>query len=281
MTFPQTSPVVAVQNGQAYWRLFTELSSSGDIYESEQSARAFVIGPDSDIARVKVVYYDVQNPNIASEVIVSVDKPFIGRIDALGSQQYQSGDGARILISHADISVPVGDNPFRPPTANPSPLATIETVQPFIDLIQYINEVPSFIAPRTDKVYQFGQLTNITDDQQWFLVPFYGRRFGDVSVKTLGTTSGTTPAIDIFVYGINFSWIIADRSIGSDNGHHQEMLGQFHLNVPSLLAGVSNCVSVTNQSFDYLAVQIQKEPGSANYPIESCVTLRIATSDKI
>lgn len=282
MTFPQTSPTTAVTEGQEYWRLNTTLESSGDIYESEQSARAIVIGPDSDVARIKCLYYDSQNPNIASEMIVSVDKPLVGRLDAFASKNYQSGDRARIVVSHADLCPMFGDNPFRPPTANLAPNAAIEIVNPVIDLLFYLNAQPTFFAPRRDKVYQFGQLPVIDQDQQWFLVPFYGRRYATVGVKSLGISgSPATPAIDVFVYGLNFSWIIADAGVGDDNGHQQELLQQFHLNAPSVGAGVADGVTIVNESFDYLAVQIQKTPGSADYPIESSVVTRIVTSDKI
>jgi len=149
-------------------------------------------------------------------------------------------------------------------------------------LIQYFGEAPSFIPPRTDKVHQWGQITNISDDHQWFCVPFYGRRFADVCVKTLGIGNpSTTPAVNVYVYGINFSWIIFTTMVGDDNGYQQEMLGSFQLNAPTRLAGVSDSITVTNRSFDYLAVLIDKPEDSDDYPIESCVVTRIVTSDKI
>ena len=283
MSFPQTSADLAVTKGQDYWRLFTELGSSGDIYESPQSGRAFVIGPDSDIARVKIVYFDANESSQANEVIVSVDKPFIGRLDALNSQTYPSGERARLLISSADILVPsvfFAANAFTPPTA--AAAANIDIVPANIDFIQYLGEVPSVIPPRSDKVFQFGQIPDIASDQQWLLVPFYGRRFADVCVKTLGTENpSVTPAIDVFVFGINFSWIIADAGLANDSGHQQEMLGSFRLNVPTFGAGVSDSITITNRAFDYLAIQIQKAGSSADYPIESSVVTRIVTSDKI
>lgn len=288
MTFPQTSSILALQDSQEYWRLFTTLESAGDIFETESSVRAVVVGPQSDIARARIIYYDKQNPNIANELIVSVDKPFLGRLDALGSLQYQTGDRARLLISSADYGPPpVGTNTFRPPTA-PAPVASpadpaILIVDPKIDLLFYLENEPAYVPPRVDRVHQFEQVGNTTGDQQWFLVPFFGRRFFDVCVKSRGITVSmvTTPAVDVYVYGINLSWILSDVGLGDgDSGHQQELLGSFHLNAPSAGAGVSDSISLPSRSFDYLAVLVQK-PNGVNFPIETAIVTRISVSDKV
>lgn len=278
MSYPQTSPNTSVLSGQDYWRLFTPLASAGDIYESEQSGRGFVIGPDSDIARVKIVYYDIQNPNLANEAIVSIDKPFVGRLDAFGDQTYNTGDQARLFISAEDFVPYLSSTSFfAPPT---SAGAVVEIVPPSIDLIQYLGEVPAFVPPRSDKVFRFDQLTNISNDQQWFLVPFYGRRFFDVGVKTLGFDGSTTPPIDVGVYGINYSPSVGGGVL-RDTGVQQEMLDFFSLASPATNAGISEFAAGSSRSFDYLGVMIQKPVGSADYPIETVVSTRITVSDKV
>lgn len=272
MTFPQTSSIEAIRQGQEFWRLFTELESSGDIYESEQSSRAIVIGPNSDIARANVTYYDVQNNNIASNVSISVDKPLIGRLDALSSQTYQTGDRARILISSIDLAPPSG---FRPPSAGVAD--PISQVTPKIDIYSYLNEQPGFIAPRTDRVHLFEQLPNfLSSAPQWYLVPFYGRRFAEITVKSLGFLA--QPALTVNIYGINFSNTIADASL-ADNGHQEELLATMSFIVPGLGAGITDSVAISNRAFDYLAVEI--DSSATPYPDSSAVTTHITVSDKI
>ncbi len=272
MSFPQTSPVEAMRNGQEFWRLLTPLVSSGDIYEAEVSSRALVIGSDSDIARVNITYYDVQNANIANNASVSVDKPFVGRLDAIASQPYQSGDRARLLISTLDLVPPTG---FRPPSAGEGDPVSI--VQPYIDLLFYLREQPGFIAPRSNKVHLLEQLPLFTStNPQWMLVPFYGRRFTEVTIKSLGFVG--QPAIDVNVYGINFSNVIADPVL-ADNGHQQELLGTMSLGAPGLGAGITDSLPITNRAFDYLAIEI--DSSGAAFPDASSVVTHIVVSDKI
>lgn len=272
MSYPQSSVVEAIRQGQEYWRLFTPLVSSGDIYEAEVSSRALVIGSDSDIARANVIYYDIQNPNIANCASVSVDKPFLGRMDAIASQTYQSKDRARLLISTLDLMPPLG---FRPPSAGDDDPLSI--VQPYIDLLFYLGEQPGFIPPRSNKIHLLEQLPAFAStDPQWMLVPFYGRRFAEVTIKSLGLA--VQPAFDAKIYGINFSNVIADPAL-ADNGHQQELLGTMSFGVPVLGAGITDSLSITNRAFDYLAIEIDSS-GSA-FPDAVSVITHIVTSDKI
>ena len=62
MSYPQPNADQYAINGYQYFRLNTLLSSPGDIYESAQSALAIALGPESDISRVAVAYYDDQVP---------------------------------------------------------------------------------------------------------------------------------------------------------------------------------------------------------------------------
>lgn len=248
MTFPQTTAVEASRNGQEVWRLFTPLVSSGDIYESELSCRAAVIGPDSDIARASITYYDVQNANQANTASVSVSKPYVGRLDALASRTYPTGDRARLLISPVDLIPPPG---FSPPSAGGGD--RINIIPPSIDVLFYLGEVPQVISPRVNKTYLLEQLNILTPtDTVWFLLPFYGRRQVRTTFKNLGILS--QPAVDVRVYGINFSNVLPSASI-SDNGHQQVLLGSTTLPVPPLGAGTMDTL-LLDGLFDYLAIEI-------------------------
>lgn len=272
MSYPQTQPGTAIQNGQELWRLFTPLESSGDIYESDVSARAVVIGPDSDIARAGITYYDRQSTNIANMATVSVDKPWIGRLDALASQNYQTEDRARILINTEDLIPPAG---FTVPLATIN--AAVEIIVPNIDLLFYLNEEPSFIPQRSNKVYLFENLISAdSEDPQWFLVPFYERRLAEITVKMLNFVG--TQATTVNIFGLNFSNTLAGPLV--DTGHQQLLLGTIDL--PQPLAGdvgPTGSFTVTGRSFDYLAISVAQE-GEVQFPNINSLSIHIVVSDR-
>jgi hypothetical protein len=271
MSYPQTLVTDAIRGGQEVWRLFTQLGTSGDIYEADASGRALVVGPNSDIARINAVYYDQQNAGLANMLSISTDKPWVGRLDAYVPRKYNSGDQARILLSSIDLVPPPG---FVPPSwVAPQP---VELVPPFIDLLFYVDEEPSFVPPRADRTHLFEQLPSTAAVPQWFLVPFYGRRFAEVTGKSLGFA--LQPAVTLSVYGINFSNVLPNAGL-ADNGHQQELLGSQGFAAPALGAGITDSVTITNRAFDYLAIEIDN--GGVAFPdIVSFIT-HVTVSDRI
>jgi hypothetical protein len=273
MTFPQTSAETAIQNGQQYWRLFTELESSGDIFEAPVSARAVVIGPDSDISRVDLTYYDAQSANLTNQMIISIDKPLVGRVDALFSTPYQSGDRARVLLSTADLLPPTNYLPQGFNVGND----ILEVVQPRIDLYYYTNEQPTFIPPRSDRFHLFEQLPFVGtfDEDIWYVIPFYGRRFAECTFKSLGVVSA--PALGIEVFGANFSNIVADVTI-ADDGHQLESLGTIAMAPPPIGQGITDSVTVLNRAWDALVIQINP---TAAFPSPQSFVTHVVVSDKV
>ncbi len=273
MTYPQTSAEEAINNGQEYWRLFTELESSGDIYEAAVSARAVVVGPESDVSRINLTYYDKQSANAANQVCVSIDKPLTGRIDALFSSPYSSGDRARVLISTADLLPPANYQPQGFDDGND----ILEIVQPRIDLYYYLNEQPGFIAPRSDRFHLFEALpfTGTFDESIWYVIPFYGRRFAECTFKSLGLVS--QPGVTTNVYGANFSNIIADATL-ADDGHQLELLGSVVMAPPAPSAGITDSVTVLNRAWDALVIEIVP---AAAFPSPDSFVTHIVTSDKV
>jgi hypothetical protein len=271
MSFPQTTPVNSVRGGEEYWRLLTPLSSSGDIYEAEVSARAIVVGPDSDISKIDVTYYDVQNPNLANTASVSTDKPFIGRLDAFASENYQSGDRARVLISTSDLLPPAGFRPQGAGVADP-----LSIIQPNIDLLFYLNEEPTFIAPRTNTTYRTEQNpVDVLAPPNWVMFPFYGRRYANITMKNvLDFVTPTTVVVN--VYGINFSNIISDPGL-QDNGHQQELLATTTI-VPFGVSGVTQSIQITNRAFDYLALSYDP---SVAFPTRTSFVINAEVSDSV
>lgn len=265
MSFPQTTSVNAIRGGLEIWRLFTEIESSGDIYEADTSARALVIGPDSDVGRVMVTYFDEQAPASANSATLSVTKPWVGRLDAFPARNYASGDAARLLFSLPDL--------MPPPFFTPSGAEPFELIQPTLDLLFYIAEEPGFIAPRSDKVFLFEQLQAIAF-ASWYLVPFYGRRSAKFTFKSLGLAA--QPAVTVNIYGFNFSNLLG--TVLADDGHQRVLIGTVPLAAPALGAGVTGTFDVTDRFYDYLGIQIVP---AAPFPSFNSFTTNIAVSDVV
>lgn len=194
MAYPQPDATKYAIKGYEYFRLNTLLASAGDIYESEQSALAFALGPDSDIANVGINYFDEQVPNALNQVFISKNRSFVGRIDANAENgTYQpSGRPARIFIWPNDRWNPlfvlgdVGDTQI------------LETPQ--LDVIQYFQPQPSGIVPgRNDKIWFYQTIaTPGGDNYAYVIVPYYGRRYAKVMFENLNVAE----AFDVKAFGV-------------------------------------------------------------------------------
>lgn len=204
MSFPQTRADREVLASKDFWRLRTPLDSSGDIYELDTSARAFTIGPQSDVPQARVTYFDPQQPGAVQDLIVSIDAPFIGRIDALLDEAYPTTGGgggatsapsaARAFISPVDII----QNAYRPQF-----LIAGENLfypQPQLDFITYLSSEPAGVpAKREAKEYRLlvpiagGGPTN----SAWFVIPHYGRKY------FAAVATAVPPGYEMRVSGIN------------------------------------------------------------------------------
>lgn len=197
MSFPQTQASQSVLRSQDYWRLLTELQSSGDIYEIDTSVRGLVIGPNSDLESVKVTYYDPTNSPIvnANELTVSVADPFLGRLDVLldqiypqtvGGAAFSAGSPARAFVSPADIV----QNSFVPAAVVPSMAGdVIAFIRPRIDLLAYFADPSSVPIQRGERVINTvvpvadrGGGTGIS----FVVLPFYRRKTIDVRMSGVG-----------------------------------------------------------------------------------------------
>jgi hypothetical protein len=262
MSFPQTQPLVAVQNGQDIWRLKTMINTPGDIYESDISARALVIGPNSDVARMKATYFDPLELDRTNVVEFSVDKPYIARLDARPAESYPTGDAARILFSTADLTFPGGFTPDFVPLRIPFARSI---ALPSLDVFVYMSEQPQFVAPRVDRAWQF-DTSNPGVEQLWYLVPFYGRRFLEITIAW--AVGGANVPGRIAVAGINFS-----NNITNPASHQQILLN-------SAIAPISPFFYVNqNLSFDYIGVAI--DAGDAQVFTLNQFQGRFITSDRV
>jgi hypothetical protein len=196
MSFPQPNADQAAINGQQYFRLNTLISSMGDLYESAQGSLAVALGPNSDIANVRVSYWDDTVPGGVNTIMLSPDRSFIGRVDARNETTYIKSNGrpGRILIGIDDIF----NTTFRPEALfngiadgrNFNPAKDVITfVQPVLDVIQYFQNPPSLIPQRSDKTFRFQYLPVAPDAGNGgvsiLAIPMYGRKSGYLSVKNL------------------------------------------------------------------------------------------------
>jgi hypothetical protein len=208
MTFPQTQPVLAVTGGQDYWRLFTNLLSPGDLYESNVSGNAFVLGPQSDVAQVLITYFASQQSNRVEQALLSPDKPLVGRVDATNeAEHYPTGDlPGRILISTADTfdpNMPLGLVMGDATEYNPDDDLAIVNM-PFIDLYQYFAPQGGPVPPRVDKTYYYQQYQDTPDagtGAYFICIPYFGRRYAYLSAHNQDTGSVRT----LKVFGVNFT----------------------------------------------------------------------------
>lgn len=211
MAYPQPQSVLPVKNGQDYFRLTTPIVSSGDIYESEVSANAIVLGPDSDIARVMITYYDPNQmvgvvsstPPTAvlglSQAVISPDRSLTGLVPAVNTEKYitsfsQSNPrSGRVLITLEDLY----DIRFRPAAFVAGDKIAFET--PVLDVIAYFKGLPSVVPQRSDREFNYQYFTVPTTPgagaSSWLVVPGYGRKSGFFSFNNLDGVNTVTVTV--------------------------------------------------------------------------------------
>lgn len=181
--YPQPSSVAPVLGGQEFFRLKTELLSTGDIYESEVSALGFAIGPSSDIANVEITYLD-RNIGSVAQANISPSRAIVGRLDARNDGTYPDQRKGRILIAPTDNYSP----DWRPADFDAD---TIEYVPPIIDVLQYFTNPPSLTPARSDREFQFAYLQPAppAGNRTFLMIPAYGRKSGYFSMLNLTATA--------------------------------------------------------------------------------------------
>lgn len=269
MSFPQTTPVNAIRNGLELWRLNTVLESSGDIYESDVSGTSFVVGSGSDISNINVNYFDQSVPSRSSVEQVSVLKPLVGRLDALASQQYGTGQQARLFISSADL---IPGPAFFPSGFEPArDLLTVEDIS--IDLLQYFGRPPSIFPGRNDRVHLFQSMELLStpglEAATWFVMPYYGRRYASIEFANLIPAS-----FDIEVFGVNLNTGV----VGSFKTLQISLRGPTPVVAPT---GIVNfeITDAADGMFDLLVVRVSLLNGLGVRT--EALSMKVRTSDKV
>jgi len=151
VSYPQPNFDQYALNGYKFARLNTPLISDGDIYESQQGAQGFAIGPDSDISKVNIAYFDDQVPRFMNQVAITPERSFPGFFAARNEVNYvPSNRPGRILLWSDELY----NN-----TWNPAPFEVggrIDFEVPVLDVIQYFAPAAqSMNQGRNDKEYWY------------------------------------------------------------------------------------------------------------------------------
>jgi hypothetical protein len=152
VSYPQPNFDQYALNGYKFARLNTPLISDGDIYESQQGAQGFAIGPDSDISKVNVAYFDDQVPRFLNQVAITPERAFPGFFAARNEVNYvPSNRPGRILIWSDEFY----NNTWQPfPGIDTG--GRIDFEVPVLDVIQYFAPAAqSMNQGRNDKEYWY------------------------------------------------------------------------------------------------------------------------------
>ncbi len=209
MSYPQPKASVYSANAGEFFPLNTLLSSPGDIYESDVSGHGFAVGPTSDIANIAIAYFDAQAPDNMQTIEIGPNRPFVGRVDANNSSQFQpSQRPGRILIWAANLY----DPNFRPRAFAAGD--AIEFIQPRLSVVQYFAPQASLFSNRIDAEFEVQNYPVPGGKVFWLVVPYYGRKLCSIRFTNRNLTQTNTFGITGVTYAVT------DDS--SANPYHQE-----------------------------------------------------------
>lgn len=243
MGYPQPQADDAVVGGENFFRFTSELSSPGDIYESTQSGYAFAVGPDSDLARIAVAYFDEQQATKMSQVVLSPERAFVGFLPSRNDAGYvPSQRPGRILFYSADFY-----NPDYKPVGISVVNDTKVIIAPVLDLIQYFSPPDSVTPMRSDRVFNFQKFTKgaVPASSVYLCVPFYGRAYA-----FLDFTNRDGAAVTLEVRGVN----LTTTTVAVNENQEKQLLA------PTAIADNANqqvfVRSATSGEYDYLVFKM-------------------------
>lgn len=210
MGYPQPNSESPVVNKSSFFRLTTTMVSDGDIYESRVGSNAVALGPESDISKLNVAYFDKSQQGNMAIAPISPQRMFVGEMYAFngGSELYTPANTpGRILFWPSELWNPTYSpfNPFSPFGTN----GRVDYITPVIDVIQYFGSPPSIAPSRNDKNYHYQNYPFFTDPvlggANALMVPYYGRKYGYVSFS-----QNSIASMDLSIYGVNFAYTTTD-----------------------------------------------------------------------
>ena len=250
MAYPQPDSNLPVTKKLPIFRIQTPLISAGDVYESEQGCSAVVVGPQSDISRVRLSYYDdnAQAQGFMQQAFVTPDRGFIGPISARNEATYQpSNVKGRILINSDDV--------FQP-AYNPGSFASDERIQisPILDVIQYFGSPPNVLPQRADKLYRWDSpiLINPNNKACAIIIPYYGRKFAKYTFD-----NQSAEVITFGVFGLDFI-----ESTSSVTGTEHQILASAAVAAGNKVKGVVR--ASVDGMFDALILNVTRTNNGTN-----------------
>lgn len=253
MTFPQPSSTAPLLDGQEYFRLKTDITSSGDLYESEVSGLGFALGPDSDLAHVRVSYFDDEDESGVGQFFLSPDRNFAGRVGARPAVSYikSATRKGRILIGTDDLYSP-GWTPVD------AAVEIYNIIPPVLDVVTYFQGLPSVIPPRSDKTYRAAYFEHVGAGKKSCLgIPMYGRKSGVVQVL-----NKTTIGCDFSVTAVRF--IYQKNPLVAGGFYGVETTLGANATLANDAARVVEFSALTQGLWDYLVLKIGGPGGSYN-----------------
>jgi len=243
MSYPQPTGSGAVLSNALIFRLRTELSSPGDIYESDEGGLALAIGPDSDIANIRFAYFDPQSSTLMTTGTFSPQRAFVGLVASQNTADYPTAKRpGRILFWADDIY----DPNYVPSGAAPG--STVQFIPPIFDIVQYLSTPTALTPARPDKKYLFQNYTTT-----YFVVPYYGRKYAYIQYTNRNATNPSTYGIR----GVNFA---ITNSAGPAPYHQETTIVAAAAVAPN--ASVTTVITAKNQGcFDCLVFQVSDNPG--------------------
>jgi hypothetical protein len=275
MPLPQTQQAdLAVQGGQETFRLFQAIESLGDILEINTSSKAFCVGPQSDISKYHLSFFDEQGTDRISAIDLAVGNPVIGRTDAKLATSYPISQlPARIIATPGDLV----DNTFLPSTFVGGTDGVFARPAPFADIIAALAVPSGFAAQRNDRIHSFSPLigAGTAPVASYIIVPYYGRSFGHVTLTNRNSSAGQTYACD--VVGVNLS---AGATFSAPAGRSKA--GEVALGSLTAVGGGAGTTddliitAGTHGMFDLLSIRFTQ-----TVLLDEDATLRILVSDRI
>lgn len=267
MSYPQPNADQYALNGYKFFRLNTPLTSDGDMYESQQGAQGFAIGPDSDISKVNIGYFDEQVPRFLNQVAITPERAFPGFIAARNEANYvPSGRPGRILIWSDELYNPTWD---------PQPIdvaARIDFEVPVMDVVQYFAPAAQAMNQgRNDKEYWYDFIAappaGIGVANSWTVVlPWYGRRYFNLTWQNNQAVS-----VRLLITGLHYKPGTANTAAIQTILVNVVVPAFTQSDVRVILASLAG-------TFDALAITFASEGGQISRTIQS--TIRIRTSDR-
>jgi len=265
VSYPQSNSNDSVRAGQDFWRLNTTLISPGDIYESEQTSHAIALGPDSDVARVNVAYFDPSTPGTFMNIVaVSPGRLFNGIVTASPGDSYApSGNPARALIWSEDFF----DQNYRAHMVLndvATEVSFVEFIRPVLDVIQYFSAQPSLPPTRNDKQWTFQELrleqVPPPAGSVAYVFPYYGRKYASIEI-----TNCSADTIHVAINGLTY--VYTNDTEGQTIQHTETVLTEttdlIHATanegsiIPSL-SGLKRVVTAAGDGmFDAIVVMVQ------------------------